>query len=163
MEQSSNKKAPAESGQELLTVNELARQGGAPPHVVRYCVRIGLLRAAGQRNNGYRLFSPGDAGRLRFIRLAKELGFTLNEIREITGHAENGESPCPDVRRIIRRRIRENRDKIEQILRLQTRMEQALARWEQMPDGVPDGHSVCHLIESFGDETAAHKHGNPYT
>jgi hypothetical protein len=33
---------------------------------------------------------------------------------------------------------------------LQTRMEQALLQWADKPDGVPDGHSVCHLIESYG-------------
>ena len=122
----------------MLTVNELATQSGAPAHVVRYYVRIGLIHPAGQQDNGYRLFAPTDAGRLHFVRMPKHLGFTLNEIREITQHAEHGESPCPDVRRIIRRRIRENRDKIEEMLRLQTRMEQALERWDTMPDGVPD-------------------------
>jgi len=136
----------------MLTVNELAKQSGAPAHVVRYYVRIGLLEPAGQQENGYRLFAPGDAARLRFIRMAKDLGFTLNEIREITGHAEHGESPCPDVRRMIRQRIAENRSKIEELQRLQQRMEQALARWDEMPDGMPDGHSVCHLIESFDTE-----------
>jgi hypothetical protein len=34
---------------------------------------------------------------------------------------------------------------------LQKRMEQALEQWADMPDGVPDGHSVCHLIESFAE------------
>lgn len=136
----------------MLTVNELAKQGGAPAHVVRYYVRIGLIHPAGQQDNGYRLFAPSDAGRLRFIRMAKHLGFTLNEIREITQHAAHGESPCPDVRRVIRRRIQENRVKIDEMLRLQTRMEQALEQWGTMPDGIPDGHSICHLIESFEHE-----------
>jgi DNA-binding transcriptional MerR regulator len=138
-----------------LTVNELAKQSGAPAHVVRYYARIGLIQPAGQKGNGYRLFTPGDAGRLRFIRMAKALGFTLNEIREITQQADHGESPCPDVRRIIRRRIRENRAKIDAMLRLQTRMEQALAQWGDLFDGVPNGHSVCHLIESFGQDEGA--------
>jgi hypothetical protein len=65
-----------------------------------------------------------------------------------------GESPCEDVRRIIQDRIEENRIKIREMQNLQERMEQALERWESMPDGVPDGHSICHLIESFEtDET----------
>ena len=143
-----------------LTVNELAKQSGAPAHAVRYYARIGLIQPAGQKGNGYRLFTPGDAGRLRFICMAKALGFTLNEIREITQQAEHGESPCPDVRRIIRRRIRENRAKIDAMPRLQTRMEQALAQWGDMPDGVPNGYSVCRLIESFGqDEGTADEPG----
>lgn len=145
----------------MLTVNELATQSGAPAHVVRYYVRIGLLQPVATQDNGYRLFAAADASRLRFIRRAKHLGFTLNEIREITQHAAQGESPCPDVRRIIRQRIKENRIKIDEMIRLQTRMEQALAKWDTMPDGIPDGHSVCHLIESFEHELEGSKESEP--
>jgi len=133
----------------MLTVNELATRGDAPAHVVRYYVRIGLIQPAGQQENGYRLFKSYDAMRLRFIRMAKQLGFTLNEIKQITRHADMGESPCDDVRKIIQHRIQENRAKIEEMMKLQTRMEQALEQWKLMPNGIPDGDSVCHLIESI--------------
>lgn len=133
----------------MFTVNELAARAAAPPHVVRYYARIGLLKPRRHQENGYRLFGKQDARRLRFIRLAKRLGFTLSEIRQITEHADHGESPCEDVRRIIQHHIRENRARIDEMLKLQNRMERALKKWEGMPDGVPDGHSVCHLIESF--------------
>jgi len=136
----------------MLTVNELALRCKAPPHVVRYYTRIGLIKPSAQQDNGYRLFTLREANRLQFIRMAKQLGFTLNEIKSITQHSEKGQSPCADVRKIIQSRIVENRTKIEEMLALQNRMETALSQWETMPDGVPDGHSVCHLIESFEDE-----------
>jgi DNA-binding transcriptional MerR regulator len=132
----------------MLTVSELATQSDTAAHVVRYYVRIGLIQPASQQENGYRLFKLQDANRIRFIRMAKHLGFTLNEIKQITQHADIGESPCDDVRKIIQHRIEENRTKIEEMMRLQVRMEQALEQWKLMPDGVPDGNSVCHLIES---------------
>ncbi|PLY12700.1 MAG: MerR family transcriptional regulator [Sedimenticola sp.] len=132
----------------MLTVNELAVLSKAPAHVVRYYARIGLIQPAGQQENGYRLFTSQDAIRIRFIRMAKHLGFTLNEIKQITGHADMGESPCDDVRKIIQHRIEENRVKIEEMMKLQVRMEQALEQWKLMPNGMPDGNSVCHLIES---------------
>lgn len=138
----------------MLTVNELAQQSDVPAHVVRYYVRIGLIQAATTQENGYRLFAPEDVIRIRFIRMAKHLGFTLNEIRQITQHADMGESPCDDVRNIIQHRIKENRVKIEEMLKLQERMEEALEQWQQMPNGTPDGHSVCHLIESMENDTA---------
>lgn len=136
----------------MLTVNELAIQSKAPAHVVRYYTRIGLIKPTTHQENGYRLYAPRDAERLRFIRRAKLLGFTLKEIGEITRHAEYNESPCGEVRTIIRQRIGENRIKIEEMLKLQNRMEHALVQWAEMPNGIPDGHSVCHLIESFDDE-----------
>ena len=136
----------------MLTVNELAIRANAPAHVVRYYTRIGLLEPASQQENGYRLFSSRDATRLRFIRMSKQLGFTLKEIGGITRHAEHGESPCEEVRRIIQDHIDENRIKIEEMQKLQARMEHALAQWKSMPNGMPDGNNICHLIESFDPE-----------
>ncbi|MEW8029018.1 MAG: MerR family transcriptional regulator [Candidatus Thiodiazotropha sp.] len=135
----------------MLTVNKLAKQGEVPTHVVRYYVRIGLLQPVGQQENGYRLFASQDVARLRFIRMAKHLGFTLNEIKQIICNADKGESPCDDVRSIIRHRLVENSIKIEEMIALQRRMEGALEHWESIPNGIPDGDSICRLIESFED------------
>lgn len=133
----------------MLTVSELAKQSKVSTDVVRYYVRIGLIQPAEQQQNGYRLFRQQDVIRLRFIRMAKHLGFTLNEIKLITNHADRGESPCDDVRKIIQHHIQENRIKIEEMTKLQLHMEQSLDQWKQMPNGIPDGNSVCHLIESI--------------
>jgi len=105
------------------------------------------------------MFDSKDALRLRFIRMAKHLGFTLNEIKQITRHADTGKSPCDDVRKIIQHRIKENRTRIEEMGRLQTRMEAALQQWRLMPNGAPNGDSVCHLIEAVegGDEKGIHQ------
>lgn len=135
----------------MLTVTELANRSGATPHAVRYYSRMGLLRPQRNPDNGYRLYAHREVGWLRFIRQAKRLGYTLHEIQEIMHDSDQEQSPCPRVREILLRRIDENRRQLEELMDLQTRMEQALAQWSDMPDGVPDGHSVCHLIESFSD------------
>ena len=103
----------------MLTVNELAKQGQVQAHVVRYYTRLGLIHPERQKENGYRLFTQDDVNRLHFIRLAKQLGFTLNEIKEIIQHADMKESPCQEVRKIIQARIVENRQKIEEMMKLQ--------------------------------------------
>lgn len=140
----------------MLTVTELARRSGATPHAVRYYTRMGLLRPERNPANGYHLYKPREINWLRFIRQAKCLGYTLNEIREIMHDSDQAKSPCPRVREILLLRIDENRRHLEELLALQTRMEQALAQWADMPDGVPDGHSVCHLIESFAENISGH-------
>lgn len=138
----------------MLTVTQLANQSGATPHAVRYYTRMGLLQPERNPDNGYHLYKFHDINWLRFIRRAKRLGYTLNEIKAIMHDASQGQSPCPRVREILQRRIVENRCHLEELMTLQTHMEQALLEWEDQPDGIPDGHSVCHLIESFaaGDE-----------
>lgn len=133
-----------------MTVNQLSKQGSVAPHVIRYYSRIGLLNPARHPENGYKLFSRSDITRLRFIRQAQSLGFTLEEIAKIFEDSTRGMSPCERVRDILTQRIDDNRRKLEELVRLQGRMENALEQWRTMPDGVPDGHSVCHLIEATG-------------
>jgi len=113
---------------------------------------MGLLLPERDPDNGYRLYEPREVNWLRFIRQAKQLGYTLSEIKAIMHDANRNQSPCPRVREILQRRIEENRQQLEVLMALQARMEKALADWSEMPDGVPDGHSVCHLIESFTDD-----------
>ncbi len=131
----------------MLTVTELANKSGTTPHAVRYYTRKGLLRPERNPENGYRLYQYSEVQWLRFVRQAKQLGYTLNEIREIMHDSDQGKSPCPRVREILKRRIDENRAELNSLIALQERMEQALIKWDTMPDGIPDGNSVCHLIE----------------
>lgn len=133
----------------MLTVTELANRSDTTIHAVRYYTRLGLLRPERNPDNGYRLYQPREVGWLRFVQQAKNLGYTLSEIREIMHNSDQGKSPCPRVREILQNRIKENREKLEELMSLQTRMESALEQWENMPDRIPNGHSVCHLIESF--------------
>jgi MerR family transcriptional regulator, Zn(II)-responsive regulator of zntA len=137
----------------MFTVTQLANRSGTSPNVVRYYTRAGLLRAERNPNNGYHLYTAGDISWPRFIRQTKRLGYTLSEIKAIRHDADQGHSPCPRVRKILQRRLVENRRHLEELMALQTRMEQAFQKWADMPNGVPDGDSVCHLIESFGDDS----------
>jgi len=133
----------------MLTVAELAKRSDTTANAVRYYTRRGLLRPERHPDNGYRLYTLRDARWLRFVRQAKKLGYTLNEIQEILHDARQGQSPCPRVREILQRHIVENRRRVEDLMTLQMHMEEALQAWSGKPDGVPDGHSVCHLIESY--------------
>ena len=147
-----NRQCEAWNLKKMLTVTELARRSNTTQHAVRYYTRLGLLRPERDPHNDYRLYHVREVNWLRFVQQAKNLGYTLAEIREIMHDADDKQSPCPKVREILQRRIKENRNKLEELMSLQQRMEQALQQWENMPDGVPDGDSVCHLIESFSDD-----------
>lgn len=132
----------------MMTVSELARRSGATPDAVRYYTRMGLLRPERNPNNGYRLYKIKEIDWLKFIRQAKALGFTLHEIQRIMQSREEGHSPCSDVRKILQNRIVENRQHLKELMALQTRMENALLEWADMPDGAIGDTSVCPLIES---------------
>jgi MerR family transcriptional regulator, copper efflux regulator len=68
---------------ETLTISRLARLGGVNLETVRYYERRGLLPKPPRTEAGYRQFSPDAARRLRFIKRAQELGFSLNEVKEL--------------------------------------------------------------------------------
>jgi DNA-binding transcriptional MerR regulator len=135
----------------MITVNALSKHSGVSAHTVRYYSRIGLLNPRRDPNNGYRVFDSADLNRLRFIRSAQHLGFTLNEIFEILAISEEGHSPCQRVRDILSRRIRENQRKIEELVCLQARMKKTLALWRNLPDGVSGKNGVCRLIDSASE------------
>ncbi len=133
----------------MLTVSELAIAAGMTADAVRYYTHIGLLHPTRDPVNGYRLFSDVDSHRLRFIARAKQIGFTLSEIQQVFADAEQSNSPCPRVREILQRRIIENRQRIEALTALQLRMEQTQQEWLDISDGIPDGKSICRLIEAI--------------
>ena len=67
----------------LLTIGKAARRSGFTVKALRFYERRGLLPPSGRRPSGYRLYSEADLHRLEFIRQAKALGLTLEEIREL--------------------------------------------------------------------------------
>ena len=134
-----------------MQVIELARQAGVADHVVRYYTQVGLLTPARDPENHYRDYAESDVYRVRFIRRAKSLGFTLRDVKAILHDADRGLSPCPEVRELIKLRARENHAHLDGLLRLQRRVEAAIANWELMPNRPPDHESLCHLIDTVGD------------
>lgn len=136
------------SALEQFTVSQLAEQAGVTADAVRYYTRIDLLRPTRNYDNRYRLYDHRDLLRLKFIHRAKTLGFTIKDIRAILHESEKGKSPCHQVRSIIERNIRKNKQRLSEAMELQRRMEKALYVWQKLPDGTPVGDSICHLIES---------------
>lgn len=135
----------------MMTASVLAKKTDLPVYTVRHYTRIGLLQPRVHAGNGYKVYQPSDAARLRFILAAKNLGFTLAEITQILDEAAHGDSPCPSVRKIIVRRIEENRRKIEELQKLQSKMESALKDWSGRKNSLPNGESVCRLIETVAE------------
>lgn len=132
-----------------MKVSELAKAAGVTAETVRHYTREGLLTPQRHPDNGYQLYDQRDLSRLRFIQRARTLGFSVREISEILDHADHGDSPCPMVRDMLASRLPEVRQRIKRLEALAARMEQALDTWADMPDGTPDGHSLCRLIEGF--------------
>jgi DNA-binding transcriptional MerR regulator len=131
-----------------MRIGTLAKTAAVSKDTVRHYVELGLLVANKNPDNGYQEFSQTMLNRLRFIKAAQNLGFKLEEIIGIFRSADQSASPCGEVRDIIQRRISETREHILVLEQLCCRMEQAVSLWDTMPNGMPNGQSVCHLIET---------------
>lgn len=132
-----------------MTVSELAKRAGVTADTVRHYVRTGLLVPQRDPNNGYKRFSERDLKRLQFIVEAKSLGFSLPDIQLIFEQAAQGQSPCPQVREIMSKRLAEVAKKIAAMQATYRHMEGAMERWQSQPDCIPTGDHICHLIEGF--------------
>jgi MerR family mercuric resistance operon transcriptional regulator len=82
-----------------LTVGALARTAGVGVQTIRFYERQGLLQEAPRSSSGYRTFATDAVTRLRFIRRAQELGFTLREIRELIALQDDELADCDQVGR----------------------------------------------------------------
>lgn len=135
-----------------MRVSELAKKAKVTPETVRHYTRLGLIHAQRDPNNDYQLYDTMGLQRLNFIRQASELGFSLKQIEEIFHQSDSGDSPCPLVRDLLQKKVPETKLKIAQLQAHLLKMEEALSAWDQMPDGTPNGHSICCLIEDWEEK-----------
>lgn len=91
------------------TVKDVAARVGLPDRTVRYYDRIELVSPQERSEAGYRLYSAEEEGRLRFVRQAKALGFSLEEIRQLIAAAESGccGQVVPELHRLLSEKVAE--------------------------------------------------------
>jgi MerR family transcriptional regulator, mercuric resistance operon regulatory protein len=128
-----------------MAIGEFARRTGGNIETIRYYERIGLLpvpdRAGRYR---YRRYVAADVRRLVFIRRARELGFTLDEVRALLSLSEaDGGTACADVREIAGSHLAEVKAKIADLRAMERTLTEALRRCDA---GEVSG---CPLIEAL--------------
>ena len=130
---------------ESLGIGALARRAGVGIDTVRYYERSGLLAPKTRLPSGYRRYSAAEVARLRFIRRAQALGFTLNEIRELLALSSRR-----DVARVKRAAQQKVADVEQRIASLQ-RVRQGLV---SLIDACPGhGHAEnCPILKALGSE-----------
>jgi MerR family mercuric resistance operon transcriptional regulator len=123
-------------------IGELSRRAGCNIETIRYYERIGLLPKP-RRSGRYRNYDPDDAERLAFIRRARELGFTLDEVRTLLALAAGGAESCLEARTLAMAHLGDVRARIADL----KRMERTLAAHVRTCDA---GDNVaCPMIESL--------------
>jgi MerR family mercuric resistance operon transcriptional regulator len=132
-----------------LTIGHLGKESGVNLETVRYYERRGLLPKPPRSASGYRLFPADTARRLRFIQRAKELGFSLREIRELLSLRASPSKTSAEIRTRAETKIAD----IEAKIRTLESMKKTLRKLTKSCAGCePIAH--CPILESLGKEDA---------
>ena len=130
-----------------MKVTELARTLNTTPDTVRYYTKVRLIMPIKSAGNGYKIYGKQAQQRLKFILSARQLDFSVAEIKDILVEADKGHTACPIVRKIIEYRLAETENQFQGALRLRKKLKSAINDWQNKPDKTPTGHMICHLIE----------------
>lgn len=101
-----------------LTIGQVARSAEVGVETVRFYERQGLLEEPARKESGYRQYDEGIAARLRFIRRAKELGFSLKEIKGLLALRVDPTTTCAEVRSKAAAKLADVEEKIQALQRI---------------------------------------------
>ena len=130
-----------------LTIGKAAHQGGVKVQTIRYYERRGLLPKPARTAAGYRMYSDEAIRRLRFIRQAQALGFSLNEIEDLLSMRMRPGTTCGDIKQRARQKIATVNGKIEELQRIKD----ALGRLARACHG-EGPTSECSIVEALESE-----------
>lgn len=138
-----------------VSIGELSRRTGVHIETIRYYEKIKMLPAPPRTAGGRRVYGEGEARALSFIRRARELGMTLEDIRALLALGGSGQATCADVRAIATRHLNDIRAKIADLRKLEQHLGATVARCTGK--NVPE----CAVLEALypavsSSATAAH-------
>lgn len=133
-----------------LTIGRLARIVGVNVQTVRYYERLNLLRPSARGPSGYRLYSREEERRLRFIKNAQALGFTLREIAELLALQVASPARCGEVQKKARAKLAQVESKVRDLQALARALTRLIRACRV---GQPTGD--CPILMSLEQETQA--------
>ena len=128
-----------------LTIGALSKQGGVNIETIRYYERIGVMPKPRRSAGGYRMYGPDHLKRLTFVRRGRELGFSLDELRDLLRLVDGHSYKCAEVHDLAVEHLAEIRRKIADLRRLQRVMGDMAAQCSG--DRIPE----CPIIDALFD------------
>ncbi len=129
----------------MLSIGTMARRTGTKVQTIRYYEQIGLMPEPGRTEGGQRRYSDAELDRLAFIRHSRELGFSLEAIRELLDLSDSPERSCAQVDAVAQRQLREVEARLARLGALRTELRRMIS--ECHTDRVAD----CRILEVLRD------------
>jgi DNA-binding transcriptional MerR regulator len=132
-----------------ILIGDLARRVGINAKPIRYYEDAGVLPPAERLPNGYRVYSSEDEDRLCFVRGARSLGLSLEDITEILAFRDRDEAPCRYVFNLLQAKMQEVDARIAELKRLRDDLRDLNEAAECLPqDDIEMKKCVCHLVQN---------------
>lgn len=128
-----------------MKIGELGAATGTKVETIRYYEQIGLLPSPARSTSNYRSYGSEHLQRLAFVRRARDLGFPLDQVRELLSLADDKERPCEAVDEIARAHLTTVERKVKELGALRKELERLIGQC---------GHSVigdCRIIEALAE------------
>ena len=127
-----------------MRIGELARATGTKAETIRYYEREGILPAADRTDSNYRDYSSDHLATLAFVRRARELGFSMAQVRELLALSDHDDKPCEDVDRLVEQQLGDVERKIADLSLLRDELTDMArsCKGERIGD--------CRIVDSLG-------------
>ncbi len=131
-----------------LRIGDLARATETKVVTIRYYEQTGLLPAPSRSSNNYRTYGRPELERLAFIRRARDLGFSLEQVRSLLSLANDRGHSCDDVDRLARQHLEEIEHKLDDLIRLRDELRQTIGNCRN--NTIAD----CRILKAFGSRAS---------
>lgn len=136
------------SKDEYLQAGELARLSGVSTDTLRHYERKRVLPSPHRSQNNYRCYPPESIERVRLVRRALAVGFTLDELASILAARDHGEAPCKEVRRLAEEKLVEVDRRVRELKLLRKELNSTLKDWDALLAATPSG-KPAKLLEAL--------------
>ena len=139
-----------------MNIGEAAKASGVSAKMIRHYESVGLFPEAARTESGYRQYTANEVSTLRFIRQSRDLGFSIEQIRELLGLWQNRKRPSRQVRALAQAHIQELEEKLNELHAMKATLEHLVDCCHG------DDRPECPIIETLAQDSAvpaAHGHG----
>jgi len=131
-----------------MKIGEVARECGVSVDTVRHYEAKGVIGAAPRDGSGYRHYGADVIERVRLVRRALKLGFTLDELCRIFRRRAEGKPPCREVRALAGRKLHDVDARIAELIALRDSLASTIETWDQRLS-VTAEDEAAHLLEDL--------------
>jgi DNA-binding transcriptional MerR regulator len=136
-----------------LLAGELARLTGVSTDTLRYYERKGVLPKPNRLGNGYRKYPSNSVDRVRLIRRALSVGFTLDELAQFLKARDRGQAPCREVRALAAEKLDELENRLGEMMALRDELQATLKDWDRRLVGKNAGQRAG-LLDALAEQEA---------